>query len=182
MTGLENLACERYASSLFEVAEENGCAKEIYEEISLVKRTFSDNPEFLKLLSSPAVSIDDKLSMTEDIFSFVGKYTVNFIKLLCEKRRISEFYDIFEVFENIYFDRNNIRRVHITTAVPLSPSMKQKLVNKLSAVTNARILLYDEVDPSILGGVVMRIDNEQTDSSVKTNLELIKKQLSAIIA
>lgn len=172
-----------YASALFELCCESDCLSEIYEEMQETNKVFTDNYDFVKLLSSPL--IDDKTK--HDILnkSFKGKISELFFDFLCEltdKRRANAFSEVCSEFRNMYNEHMNLLEVKVITSEKMSSCIKEKLVNKLSEVTGKSILLDEKIDKSLLGGIVVRYDNVEIDSSVKGKLDKLKKQIDSIIA
>ena len=177
---MEGIIAQRYAISLFEVAKEFKITDEILEELKALKTIFTENEDFFKLLNIPTVSKEEKIEMLDKIFeNKINIYMLNFLKILCEKCRISYFYEIASYYTKIYNKENNIKEALAITAVPLSENLKTKLINKLTEITGSRILLENQVDPKILGGVVLKMDDNQFDSSVKGRLDRLKSSLNA---
>lgn len=177
---MEGIIAQRYAVSLFEVAQEFKITDEILEDLKSLKTVFRENEDFFKLLNIPTLSKEEKVSMLDKVFEGrINVYMLNFLKILCEKGRIPHFYEIASYYTKLYNKENNIKEVLAITAVPLSENLKTKLINKLAEITGSRILLENKVDPKILGGVVIKMDDNQFDSSVKGRLERLKSSLNA---
>ncbi|MDE6149112.1 MAG: ATP synthase F1 subunit delta [Ruminococcus sp.] len=172
-----------YASALFELCIENGSLSEIFDEMSQVKNIFSENEEYLKLLSSPLISEEDKHEVLEKTFG--GKLDdmfFDFLCVICDKGRIGFFSGIFSEFKELYNKHMNILEVTVVTSQPMSDKIKGKLIDKLSGSSGKKILLDERVDKSLLGGIILRYDNTEIDSSVKGKLDQLKKQIDSIIA
>ena len=104
---------------------------------------------------------------------------MNLIKILCEKRRIAIFRDCIKEYDKLYYEKLGIKRVTAITAVALSDELREKLIKKLELEWNSKIEFTEKVDPSILGGIVLRTDNSQTDASVRSKLEQLKVQIAS---
>lgn len=172
-----------YASAIFELCIENNSLNEIFEEMTDVNGIFSENEEYLKLLSSPLISEEDKHKALEEVFG--GKLSdmmYDYLCVLSDKRRIGHFSEIFEEFKSMYNKQNNILEVTVVTSEPMSDRIREKLVDKLGSVSGKTILLDEKVDKSLLGGIILRYENNEIDSSVKGKLDRLKKQIDSTVA
>ena len=168
-----------YASSLFSLAEDENKIDTIMEELKELSVVFSENRDYPALLDSPTIPLSERLSLIDNAFSGVDEYIINFLKILCEKKCVYAFSDCAKHFEKLYNKANNIEKITVITAVPLSDSLKEKLVKKLGAEYNKKIVPEYKVDSKILGGIIIRTENSQTDASVRSRLDAIKAQLSS---
>lgn len=168
-----------YAHSLFSLAEDEGLTEKIYEELKVLFEIFSENKEYIKLLDSPTLSVSKRFELIDEAFSSCMEYIINFIKILCEKRCVFLLPDCIKEYEKLYNEKFGIKRVTAITATPLSEALKEKLINKLQQEWGKTIELTTKVDKSILGGIILRTDNSQTDASVRTRLERLKAQIAS---
>ena len=168
-----------YAHSLFSLAEDENLVEKIHEELVSLNGIFSENPDYEVLLDSPNIPAEKRFELIDEAFASYMEYVVNFIKILCEKRRIAIFRDCIKEYDKLYYEKLGIKRVTAITAVALSDELREKLINKLETEWNSKIEFTEKVDPSILGGIVLRTDNSQTDASVRTKLEQLKAQIAS---
>lgn len=172
-----------YASAIFELCIENDSLTEIYEEMTEVNGIFGENEEYLKLLSSPLISEEDKHNALKGVFSGkLSEMMSDYLCILTDKGRIGYFSGIFDEFKSMYNKEKNILEVTVVTSQPMSDKIREKLVNKLSSVSGKTILLDERVDKSLLGGIILRYENNEIDSSVKGKLDKLKKQIDSTIA
>ncbi len=168
-----------YAESLFEVASEADRLDEIYRELDAVARIFRENPDFVRLLSSPAVTKKEKIALISDIFDGrADALLANFLKVLAQNGRIACFEGIRAAFEQRYQKENNILAVTSVTAIKLPPALRERLVTKLEVLTGQTVLLTEEVDPAVLGGVLLRYDSKEIDGTVRERLSALKRQIA----
>ena len=135
----------------------------------------SENGDFVRLLSSPAVSKADKTDLIGKVFD--GKTDgclLNFLKVLAQNGRFSHLAGIADEFKTLLNKEKNILAV---TAVEMPPILQQKLRNKLAAITKKNIELTAKVDRSVLGGVLLQYDNIEIDGTVREKLTLLKRQI-----
>lgn len=168
-----------YASSLFSLAEDENLTEKIFEELTCLSEIFQSNPDYAILLDSPTLSLSQRLGLIDEAFADCSQYVLNFIKILCEKKCVHLFLSCVKEYKKLYYKANNIENVTAITAVPLSSSLRDKLINKLEKESGKKIQLAEMVDKSILGGIVLRTENSQTDASLRTRLDSIRAQLSS---
>jgi F-type H+-transporting ATPase subunit delta len=150
----------------------------IHSDLKSCVNILSGEPEFLKILSSPVVSIKDKLSMLEAVFKGnCHELVFNFICLLAEKGRIGLVKEIQKDFTAQYNLANNTLEAEVVTYIPLSDELRKKVVAKLQTQTGKNVTITETIDKSILGGIVIKYDNTIIDDSVKTKLKELSKQL-----
>lgn len=180
---MASIVSERYALSLYEVAKECGQVERFLEELTQAAQVFEDYPEYLKLLTTPSIPLPEKQETLKKVFG--GKaheYVLNFLLLLTEKRRIGLIAEICKSYRDQYYFDEGIAEVVAVTAAPMEKALQEKLREKMCAVTEKKVILKNEVDPKLIGGIIVRIDNRQVDTSVKTRLAEIAQQMNHIIA
>lgn len=171
-----------YAQSLFDAAIEENCLEETSKEMEMLNGIFSETPAFLTLLSSPAVTDDEKLKMLQETLSGrIEGILYNFMRILADKGRASLFPQIAQEFVAIYRAYHGILPVTAVTAVPMSKEQISRLEQKLSASTGKKVLLDNQVDPALIGGVLLRYDGHEVDGTVKDRLDNLRKALSQMV-
>ena len=168
-----------YAASLFSLSEDEKLCDIFIEQLSSIDSIINENREYKILLNSPTLSLEQRTSLIDEAFSSAHEYVINFLKLLCEKKCMHTFSDCVKEYKKLYNKKNNIENVTAITAVALSDELRKKLISKLQKDYGKKIQLQEKVDKSILGGIILRTENSQTDASVRTRLEAIRAQLSS---
>lgn len=166
-----------YASSLFSLAQDENKLDLIMEELKELLSVFSQNSEYCNLLDSPVIALSERLLLIDEAFSDTDEYIINFIKILCEKKCMHLFPACAKHFEKLYNKANNIEKVTVITAVPLSDSLKEKLISKFEKEYSKKIVPEYRIQEEILGGIIIRTENSQTDASVRSRLDAIKAQI-----
>ena len=164
-----------YGEALYTLALEEGLTKDILDELAVLDQSFCQEPDFVRLLSSPTLSKQERCRILDD--SFRGKvhsYVLNFLKILTEKGYIKHFSDCCKAFEDLYNRDNGILPVTAITAVPLSEQQAEKLTGKLSRITGKQVKLLSRVDPACLGGVRLDYDGKRLDDTVSHRLDAIR--------
>ena len=163
-----------YAQALYSLAKEEGLTAEILAEMDVLQQAFAAEPAFVRLLSAPNLSKEERCWILDD--SFRGKvqpYLLNFLKILTEKGYVRHFADCCKAYREQYNADNGILSVRAVTAVALSEAQTQKLTDKLSQLTGKTIALTNRVDPEVLGGVRLDYDGKRVDGTVKNRLDSI---------
>ena len=165
-----------YGQALYDLAKSESLTKAIYEELQVLCHCFTvEEPTFLRLLSTPTLTKQERCQILDD--SFRGKiqpYLLNFLKILTEKGYMRHFSDCYDAYRECYYEDNGILLVHAVTAVPLTPDQLERLTKKLIAITGKQIELRGRVDPNCLGGVRLDYDGKRLDDTVAHRLDAIR--------
>lgn len=178
MTGVGNV----YGEALYLLAKEEDRSKTILEELKALDESFSQEPDFLRLLSSPNLPKAERCQILDD--SFRGKidpYLLNFMKILTEKGYIRHFSDCCKSYIQLYNLDNGILPVTAVTAVALSAEQKEKLTAKLSGITGKTVELNNRIDPAVLGGVRLDYDGVRMDDTVSHRMESLRELLNTTV-
>ena len=171
-----------YGGALYELSVEEKNSEVLLEELKVLAEAFGENPEFVKLLKTPALKKEERIAVVDQSFS--GKINVNvlnFIKILLEKNYLDDFKGCVEEFRNRFNLDNNIEEVTAVTAVPLSEELAAKLIEKLEKLSGKKVLLQNRVDTSVLGGVRLEMNGTQYEGTVQQQLEGIRRKLNETI-
>ena len=174
-------AGNEYAKALFSLAEEEGICETILAEITDVSKIFSENPEYVKLLDTPALTRDEKLSLVDGAFATLSEILVNLIKILCERHSVYTFSAVARAFTALYNEARGIEEVEAVSAVAMTDAQILRMCEKLSSMTGKKIVLKNTVDPKILGGVKLHYSGIQLDGSIKTRLDKFSESLKNTI-
>ena len=166
-----------YAHSLFSLAEDENLVEQIFEEMAGISLLFKENPDYPRILDLPTVPLAEKCTLIDEAFGNCHEYIVNFLKILCEKKAASLFPECSKEFENLYNIKFGIEKVTVITAVPLKHKFLERLKIKLEKESGKEVRLNPVVDKTILGGIILKTQNSQTDDSVRTRLNKIRTEL-----
>ena len=167
-----------YAQALYALTKEEACSEAVLKELTALNESFEKEPKFVQLLSAPNLSKEERCGILDE--SFRGKvhpYVLNFLKILTEKGYMRRFSDCCKAFRQLYNEDHGILEVFAYTAIALSDDQKQRLSQKLQAVTGKTIDLCNRVDPSCLGGVRLDYDGKRVDDTVEHRLATISALL-----
>lgn len=167
-----------YGQSLYLLAREEGLEDTLLQQLQVLEETFSQQPDYLKLLSSHELPKQERTALLEEVLrGKVHQYVLNFLKLLTEKGYIRHFADCYKAFQEQYHQDQGILAVRVLTAMPLAEEQKQRLSDKLAAITGKTVQLSCREDPSVLGGVLLQYDGKQVDGTVQGRLAEMEKRL-----
>lgn len=176
---MAKLVSKTYGEALFDLALEDGTLTTIIEEVNVVKEAMEKNPDLLKLLSHPKIKKEEKISVIENIFKGrVSDSLVGFLVIVVQKDRYDDLDGIFEYFVAKVREYKNIGVASITSAVELAEEQKKHIEQRLLQTTKySQFELTFHVDKSLIGGLVIRIGDRVVDSSIKTKLQMLAKDL-----
>jgi F-type H+-transporting ATPase subunit delta len=178
-----NVIADRYAQALFEVGEETQTTSELYKELNELIEILNQNKDFYSFLKSPLISSEDKKNVIQNVFkNQLSDNMNNFLKIIIDKDRTSAIENIRKSYKNLLNNKNNVLEGTVITAVKLNEKEIKDLEKNLSIKYDKNVTLANVVDETILGGVLVRLGNEEIDGTVKTRLSKMKKQLSQVIS
>lgn len=179
---MAKLVSKTYGDALFELAKEQDKLDNFEKEVSLVQTALAQNPEFSKLMNHPKVGKDEKLQVVKEVFETrVDKELVGFLRLVVEKDRYGEIDEILTYFTDRVKEEKGIGVAYVTSAVKLSEIQKKLVEEKLIETTDYKEMEMNfSIDEELIGGLVIRIGDKVVDSTVKTKLNELTKQLMKI--
>jgi len=170
------IVASRYAKALIDLAVETKQLEEVRKDMQLVKNVCDNNREFMTLLQSPVVKTDKKVAIFKSVFEGkVSKTTIAFLNLMASKRREAFLQEIASDFDEQYKQFKNITTVEVKSAIALDDKARKQILDLVKTSATGEIDLVEKVDPSLIGGFVLTINDKQVDQSVKRKLNDLKK-------
>ena len=168
----------RYAGALFDVARKSNAIDKIESDLGLLTYSLKTMPRLSEALTHPLVPAERKKKIVGEVFeSAIDTITIDFVGLLIDKRR-PEILDEIEIeYISLANDFRGVTPALVTSAVTLSADERELLNKKLEGFTGKKVELTLEVDPSIIGGLVVRIGDTIIDGSVNGYLASLKVKL-----
>jgi F-type H+-transporting ATPase subunit delta len=168
-----------YAEALLRAAGRQGVGREIADELqALVGDVFRREPALELFLSSPAVGRDRKAALLRQTFQGrTSDLLMDFLLVLNGHDRMEVLRGVADVYKEMIDRQENRVEVRVQSAVPLADDQRERLTGELRAAFGKEPVLHASVDPALLGGLVVQVDDWVYDSSVRTRLEMIRKQL-----
>ena len=168
-----------YAEALFEAARDSGKLDQIHEQVDEVAEAIAGNHDLQVFLFSPYFSSAEKREGLERAISGAEPELVNFLELLIEKHRMPVIFRIRERFDKLWAEENKQLDVTVTSAIELDDSVIEHIRDQIEEKTGRTVELTAEVDPDILGGLVLRVGNMVLDASLSSRLEKLRKEVAA---
>jgi F-type H+-transporting ATPase subunit delta len=169
----------RYAAAFFDLAEEKGILENAYADMTLLGKVCSSNLDFVRMLQNPVVSADKKNKVVSQVFaSSLNKVSLSFMNLMIRKRRERYLPAISEAFSDLYLAWKGIKTAYVTTAVALEAKEKAGILEIIAKLTDKKIDLVENLNPDLLGGFVVNLDNFQVDQSLSTKIKELKKDFA----
>lgn len=181
---MAKLVSKTYGEALYQVSMEAGEARalELMEEIRQIQEILRQNPKFDQLMEHPGISKQEKLRTAETVFKGrISDELTGLLEIVIEKERYKELPAIFQYFIDKVKEQQKIGVAYVTTAVELTDSQRKAVEKRLLETSGYRSMeMHFSVDAAIIGGMVIRIHDRVVDSSIRTKLEGLTKQLLQI--
>jgi F-type H+-transporting ATPase subunit delta len=171
-------AAIRYAKAILETAVTNGKAEAVNQDMKMIFDTVNSNAELQAFLTSPVVNPSQKFDAISEIFSTVQLDTKGLFRLLKENKRFEILEGISQQYNAQHDVLNGIEVATVTTAFPITAELESKVLAKIKEFSSSKITLINTVDPSIIGGFILRIGDKQYNASVANSLQELKRELS----
>jgi F-type H+-transporting ATPase subunit delta len=166
----------RYASALFDLAREQGGLDKVAGELGSLQAMLDQSPDLVRLVRSPVFSAADQSKALGAVLAKagVGGLTANFLGLIARNRRLFALADMLKAFRALHASHRGEVEADVTVATPLSDSQLTALKAALKSSTGKEVRMTTRVDPSLLGGLIVKVGSRMVDSSIKTKLSNLK--------
>ena len=170
-----------YGGSLYDLAAEEGLETRILGELDEVQQLLKQNPDYLRLLSTPSIPKKERCALLDKAFEGAHPYLVSFLKLLCEEDLLGELPGCLRAYQDRYNVDHNILEVTAVSAIALTAPSREKLLAKLQKMTGKNIALTETVDPAVLGGLRLDMDGTRLDGTVQRHLERLRTEIDGAV-
>jgi F-type H+-transporting ATPase subunit delta len=167
-----------YARSLFEVAKEHDVLDRVQDELGEFAEALSDDRTLQVFLFSPYFSSQEKREGVKRIVSDADERFVNFLELLAERHRMPALFRIKREFDALWADEHKLLPVTVTSAIELDENLVKEIGDRIQEQTGRKVELSSDVDPEVLGGLMVRVGNMVLDDTVRNKLERLRKQVA----
>jgi F-type H+-transporting ATPase subunit delta len=174
---MEEIA-EVYARALFEVAKEHDVLDRVHDELGEFAEALSTERELQVFLFSPYFSSEEKRDGVQRIVSDADEHLVNFLELLAERHRMPALFRIKREFDSLWAEENKLLPVTVTSAIELDEGFVDEIGKRIEDQTGRKVELSSNVDPEVLGGLMVRVGNMVLDGTVRNRLERLRKQVA----
>ncbi|MBT8311209.1 MAG: ATP synthase F1 subunit delta [Flavobacteriaceae bacterium] len=168
----------RYAKAILDLAIDKKEDTALEKDMRLVVETIAEHGELMDVLGSPVVPAEVKKSILSDVFKNINELGKGLINLLVDKKRISLLNEVAAQYIRLHEEYKGERVAYVTTAVPMSSSLENKLLKQVEKITGEKVTLENLVDADILGGFVLRVGDLQYNASIANKLDKIKREFT----
>lgn len=168
----------RYAKALFGLVKEENSLERHKQDMETLYQCIREVPDLQFVIQSPVIRTSDKIRVFGEIFrESMSPLTLSFITLVLENRREENLEGIARYFLTLVRTEQGIRTADLTTAKPVDESLRQSISNLIARKFNVKVDLHEHVDPAIIGGFVLKVDDQQIDASISSKLKRIQREL-----
>jgi F-type H+-transporting ATPase subunit delta len=165
-----------YATALFDLAQEQNQLGPVEADLVAISGLVSESPDFSRFLRSPVIASDDKAKAMDEILARanVGPIVANFVKLVARNGRLFALPTIIAAFRALAAEARGEVAAEVTSAAPLNREQVASLAETLKSKIGKTVTLLEHVDPSLIGGLIVKVGSRMIDSSLKTKLTAMK--------
>ena len=179
-TGSSGLA-ERYAAALFDLADERHALDAVAGDLRELRTMVTGSPDLVRLLRSPVLSRQEQAKAVEALAEHAGlsELTRHFLGVVAGNRRLFAVPDMIEAYLKKLADRRGEVTAQVTVAQPLNAARQNALTEQLRRALGARVAVDVRVDPSLLGGMIVKVGSRMVDASLASRLQRLRLAMRA---
>jgi F-type H+-transporting ATPase subunit delta len=168
----------RYAKAILELSSETNAVDQVASDMERIVEAGNDTGDFQVFLNSPVIKTDKKISILKVLFPEFTELTTSFIELITKNKREYLLTEIASAFVSLLKKQNGIVPISVTSAVKLEKQTLNRILEKLKSHVDGAFEVTEEVDPSLIGGFVVRMEDKQIDASIASQLNRMKIELA----
>ena len=175
-----NRVAKRYTKALFELAQEYKILDKVEKDMELIGKLINESQDFRDFLSNPLITETSKQEILRELLANrIQKVTFQFLELLAEKRRIAVLPAVVQQFREMLLEYQRILEGELISAVPLEKKQFESIKKHLEEMLGQTVTLQTKIQPEIIGGFVVRIQDLVIDNSIRLQLNKLREKLSA---
>jgi len=174
---LSNRVAIRYAKAISERVLAKEQAEQINNDMKWIAQTICSNVELSRFVKNPVFSIDVKQSVLLEIFQKINQESKFLIRLLSENKRLELLDSVAKAYNDLYDRINGVQKIIVTTAFPITEKLENEVRAKAKEFTSGTLVIKNIIDPSIVGGFILRIGDKQYNASIANRLGVLKREL-----
>lgn len=174
----ESAITVRYSKAIYSLAREKEIINSLKNDMELISNVCKNSTDFILLLETPVVKASEKSRLISKIFkNKIHPLTLDFLQLIVKNNRETFIPSISRDTLDFIRHEKNIKSAVLTTAIQIDKSVIEEVEKLLEKELDGKVELTEKVNPDIIGGLILRIDDKQMDASVSTQLKKVKQQL-----
>jgi F-type H+-transporting ATPase subunit delta len=171
-------AAIRYSKAILDIANAKQVAEAVNNDMKLIVDTIASNSELRTFIQNPTLKVEVKEQALLEVFSSVNGVTKSLFHLLFENKRFEILEVIASEYTKLFDTMNGVQVANVTTAIAMDATLEAKVLAKIATLSDKKIQIENTIDPSIIGGFVLRIGDKQYNASVANKLQVLKRELS----
>ncbi|WP_348824619.1 ATP synthase F1 subunit delta [Flavobacterium aestuarii] len=171
-------AAIRYATAILDLSNSKGVSEVVNNDMKSIASTIKGNEELNTFIQNPTIKVEVKERALLEVFATADNVTKGLLHLLFENKRFEILDVIASEYSKLFDIQNNVEVAKVTTAIAMDTVLEAKVLAKIATLSNKKITIENIVDPSILGGFILRIGDQQYNASVANRLQILKRELS----
>ena len=171
-------AAIRYATAILDLATSKGVAEVVNNDMKLIASTINGNLELSTFIQNPTLKVEVKEKALLEVFAGIDVVTQGLFHLLFENKRFEILESIAKEYNRLFDESNGVEVAKITTASPITPELETKVLAKIAEFSTKKITIENIVDPSIIGGFILRVGDQQYNASVASKLSELKREFA----
>lgn len=173
----------RYAQALFDLAKDSNATETVAKDLTTFEDMIHESDDLRRFLRSPAISTEDQIAALDTLLNRAGiaGMAAKFLKLVAQKNRLFAVADMIRDFHKLNDNEKGVARAEVTVAEPLKEAHQLALKDALASVAGSRgVSMSVKVDPSIIGGMIVKLGSRMMDSSLRTKLNMIRTRMKEV--
>ncbi|SEA20862.1 ATP synthase F1 subcomplex delta subunit [Flavobacterium gillisiae] len=171
-------AAIRYAKAILEIAQSKGVAEAVSDDMNSIASTISGNVELSTFIQNPTLRVEVKENALLEVFANTNSVTKSLFHLLFENKRFEILEAVAVEYSKLFDIMNGVEVAQVTTAIAMDAALEAKVLAKIATLSDKKITIENNVDPSIIGGFILRIGDKQYNASIANRLQVLKRELS----
>lgn len=170
------LAARRYAQAVFEIAQEANQIEQWLADLETISKVLLE-PRVVGFFNNPDIPFKKKQAVLAASLHNLNPLALNFLYLLTQRRRIQSLGEITAEYRTMVNQWQGMELADVTTAIPLEKAQAERIVKQLETITGKKVVLHQNVNPEVIGGMVARVGDKMIDGSLKTRMESLRLHL-----
>ncbi|OXA94430.1 ATP synthase F1 subunit delta [Flavobacterium hercynium] len=171
-------AAIRYAKAILDLANSKGVAEAVNNDMKSIATAIETSQELSTFIQNPTTKVEVKESALLEVFADVNGVTKGLFHLLFENKRFEILEAIALEYKKLFDESNGVEVAKVTTAIAMDAALEAKVLAKVATLSDKKVTIENIVDPSIIGGFILRIGDQQYNASVSNRLQVLKRELS----
>ena len=168
----------RYAKAVLDLAVDKKSADKVETDMRSMASTIQESPELQEVLGNPVVKTELKKNILTEVFKGSNEISLGLISTLADNKRIGLLQEVAYKYIILHEKMKGEDVAHVTTATPMGPELKKKVLAKVKKMTGNKVTLENKIDDRIIGGFILRVGDLQYDASVANKLNKLKREFT----